>query len=427
MPGGHRRPDRIGLRRSDERDGHDLHRMTEVACLSLPYPSTVHVDTLRRGMALDLNVAIALALLVLGIVEALTTAPDAPSWPQAALTLAWSVPLVWRRRHPVPILALIVVLGPVLGELNGVGGVNSYVLAAVIASYTAGRELDAPASWWGPALILGINWSLFIVLGGLLSDFVFIALIYGGAWAVGQAIRAREIRVGELARTADELRRDQDRLALELAQERARIARELHDIVAHSISVVAIQTQAIRRRLGPDHAREIEELRALEETARGAMGELRRILGVLRADDGIVALEPQPGLADLPGLFDAARSAGMRISARVEPPPRGELPAGLELTVYRVIQEALTNARKHSPGAPASVTMAADAGTLTVLVENDAAGDGADVPMGPGHGLIGIRERVALYGGTVSTGPRPDGGFAVAVRLPLPPPETPAP
>jgi signal transduction histidine kinase len=375
---------------------------------------------MRRAQSLNVDAAIAVALLVLGVVEALTTAPNAPSWPQAALTVAWTVPLVWRRRHPVPILALIVVLGPVLGELNGVGGVNSYVLAAVLAAYTVGRELDAPRSWWGPALILGINWSLFVAVGGLLSDFVFIALIYVGAWAVGQAIRARELRVRDLARTAEELRRDQERVAREIAQERAQIARELHDIVAHSISVVAIQTQAIGRRLGPEHAREIEDLRALEDTARGAMTELRRMLGVLRADEGAPALEPQPGLAQLPRLFDAARAAGTRVVERVEPPP-GRLPAGLELTIYRVIQEALTNVRKHAPGSLASVTLAYGAGKVTIQVDDDGPGGPPGSVAGSGHGLIGMRERVMLYGGTMRAGARPAGGYSVAVELPVAP------
>lgn len=275
----------------------------------------------RRVLPVDVDVAVASALLLMGVVEAATTAPNAPSWGQAALTIAWTVPLIWRRRQPVPILALVVVLGPVLGELNAVGGVNSYVLAAVLAAYTVGRELGAPASWWGPGLILGINWSLFVVVDGQLSDFIFIALIYGGAWAVGQMIRTRDLRVGELARTAEDLRRKQEFLARELQQERARIARELHDIVAHNISVVAIHTQAVRRRLGPDHAREIADLRALEETARGAMDELRRMLGVLRADDGAASLEPQPGIAQLPRLLDEARAAGTRIVEHTAQPP----------------------------------------------------------------------------------------------------------
>ena len=379
--------------------------------------------TTRRVLPVDVDIALASALLVLGLVEAMTTAPNAPSWEQAALTVAWSVPLVWRRLAPVPILALVVVLGPLLGQINAVGGVNSYALAAVLAAYTVGRELDAPASWWGPGLILGINWSLFILVSGELSDFVFIALIYGGAWAVGQVIRTRDLQVGELARTAEELRREQEILARELQQERTRIARELHDIVAHSISVVAIQAQAIRRRLGPDHAREITDLRALEETARGAMEELRRMLGVLRTAEGAASLEPQPGIAQLSRLLDEARSAGTRIVEQVEQPPR-DLPAGLGLTVYRVVQEALTNVRKHAPGSVALVTIAYGPDDITVRVDNDgAAVRAADSSTGYGHGLIGMRERVALYSGSLTAEPRPDGGFAITVRLPLPRPE----
>ena len=419
------RVDRIGgarefrLRLSDDLPRPEVRRAADACGAAFPYASPVHWGTTRRALTVDVNVAAAVALLVLGVVEALTTAPNAPSWQQAALTFAWTVPLVWRRRYPVPILALIVVLGPVLGEINGVGGVNSYVLAAVIAAYTVGRELDAPASWWGPALILGINYSFYVAVGGLISDFVFIALIYVGPWAVGQAIRARDLRVDELAQTADQLRREQEDVARELAKERAQIARELHDIVAHSISVVAIQTQAVRRRLGPEHAREIEDLRALEETARGAMGELRRMLGVLRADDGAAALEPQPGLAQLPRLFDEARAAGTRVVERVDSGP-GPLPAGLDLTVYRVIQEALTNVRKHAPGSLASVSITYGARELKVQVDDDGPVGPAGGASSGGHGLIGMRERVALYGGTMSAGPRPDGGFSVTVTLPLP-------
>ena len=376
--------------------------------------------TTRRFLRVEVDVAIVVALLGLGLFEALVIAPNAPSWEQAALTVAWTVPLVWRRRHPVPVLALIAVLGPVLGEVNAVGGVNSYALAAVVAAYTVGRELDAPASWWGPGLILGINWPLFVLTGGLLSDFVFIALIYGGAWAVGQVIRTRDLRVGELARTADDLRREQEVLARELELERARIARELHDIIAHSISVVAIQTQVIRRRLGPEHAREIEDLRALEDTARGAMGELRRMLGVLRADERAPSLEPQPGLGQLSRLLDEARAAGTRVVEAIERPPR-DLPAGLELTVYRVIQEALTNVRRHAPGSAAHVTIAYGADDIAVGVQNDGpVVRMADVATGHGHGLLGMRERVSLYDGAMTAEPRAEGGFAVRVRLPIP-------
>jgi signal transduction histidine kinase len=372
----------------------------------------------HRAVRVDVDVALVSALLALGLFEAAFAAPDAPSWRQAGLTFAWSLPLLWRRRHPVPVLALVVVLGPVLGLVNPLGGVNSYVLAAVLVAYAVGRELDAPASWWGPSLILGINWTLFAVGGGQMSDFVFIALIYGGAWAVGQAIRVREQRVSELALTTERLREDQQAAAIELSRERARIARELHDIVAHSISVVAIQTQAIRRRLGPDNAREIEDLRALEETARGAMIELRRMLGVLRADDSVAALQPQPGIGQLPQLAAEARAAGTPVETRIDP-GLGALSEGVELAVYRVVQEALTNVRKHAPGAAASVSLERVVDELVLRIENDgSADDPHPVPRGGGHGLVGMRERVGLYGGVMTAGPRADGGYAVVVRLP---------
>lgn len=374
------------------------------------------------------DAAVAAGLLSLGLVEAATQAPAAPSFEQAALTFGWTVPLLWRRSRPVVVLAIVTLMGPTLGLVNTQGGVNSFVLSAVLAAYTVGRELDAPATWWGPGLVLGVNWSLYTVLERdvFLSDFVFTALIYGGAWAVGYAIRQRDVRVGELTRTTDELRQEQaERARRAVADERVRIARELHDIVAHSISVITIQSQAVRRRLRPDQTREIDDLRAIETTARRAMGEMRRMLGVLRAEGEPVALAPQPGLGELSRLVNDARLGGMAVTLEVQGDAPA-LPPGLGLTAYRVVQEALTNVRKHADGAPTRVRLSFADGALDVRVEDDGAtattGLAAD-----GHGLMGMRERVGLYGGTMTAGARETGGFTLQVRLPLPSPETAAP
>ena len=368
------------------------------------------------------DVTIAAALLALGLVEALGLADAAPVWPQALLTFGWTVPLLWRRRWPLVVLAVVIVMGPTLSLVNDQGGVMSFVLAAILAAYTVGRELEAPATWWGPGLTVGFGWVVFGATDGELSDFVFVALLYGGAWAVGYAIRRRDQQLGELTRETEDLRRlHAERELRAVEEERARIARELHDIVSHSISVITIQAQAVRRRLGPSQSNEIDTLRGIEMAARQAMAEMRRLLGVLRAPGDRGALAPQPGLDQLTELIAEARTAGIEVTLSVEGEPM-LLPPGVGLTSYRVVQEALTNVRKHTDALAAAVVLRYHPDSLEILVDDSGEGR-AGAPVGSlspsGHGLAGMRERVTLYGGSLSAGSRPEGGFRVHVSLPL--------
>jgi signal transduction histidine kinase len=374
------------------------------------------------------DAAIAVAILLLGLLEALAIAEAAPIWAQVPLTFVWAVPLIWRRRWPVAVLALVVVMGPTLGLVNTQGGVISFVLAAILAAYTVGRELDPPRTWWGPALTIGFNWVAFGAVGGELSDFVFVAILYGGAWAVGYTIRRRSLEVDELTRQADELLRDhteRERRAVE--QERARIARELHDIVAHSISVITIQAQTVRHQLGPANEEQIEALRGIETTARQAMAEMRRMLGVLRVQNDPLELTPQPGLEQVSRLITEARAAGIEVKVTTEG-RHTPVPAGISLTAYRVIQEALTNVRKHTGTSCAEVLVRYGADALEIQVDNDgperSRASIEDMRSGGGHGLAGMRERVRLFGGEFSAGPQRAGGFRVHVSLPLTSKET---
>jgi signal transduction histidine kinase len=266
-------------------------------------------------------------------------------------------------------------------------------------------------------LSVGFYWAVYAVTGGgHFSDYLFVALLYGLAWGTGYALRQRATRIGELDQEAHDLRQRQaEREQQAIAEERGRIARELHDIVSHSISVITIQAQALRRRLRADQTAEIDDLRDIEDTARQAMAEMRRLLGVLRAD-GPAALATQPGLEQLGRLVADTRAAGVDVDVRTEGDPVALAP-GLDLAAYRVVQEALTNCRKHALGASAIVVIRYDRDCVELQIEND----GGDVPVSAangGHGLIGMRERVALYGGTLEAGPRPGGGFAVRARLP---------
>jgi signal transduction histidine kinase len=233
---------------------------------------------------------------------------------------------------------------------------------------------------------------------------------------VGYALRQRTKRIVELHGQAEDLRRRQaEQEQRAIADERARIARELHDIVSHSISVITIQAQAVRRRLPPDQSTEISDLRDIEDTARQAMAEMRRLLGILRAE-GPVARAPQPGLGQLPRLLADTDAAGVAVDLRVEGEPR-PLPPGLDLAAYRIVQEALTNCRRHASGATATVVIRYSSESVELRIENDDSMAPA-VPGEGGHGLIGMRERVSLYGGTLIVGPRPGGGFCVYARLP---------
>lgn len=358
----------------------------------------------------------AAAILGLGLFEAFFATTVVRPWGQALFTLGWALPLLWRRRWPVPVLALVVPFGPALGLVNSEGGVTSYVLAVILAAFTVGRHRDPPATWWGPVLSIGFFYVGYVIIGGGLTDYVFTALLYGSAWGVGYALRQRATRIDDLHQEAEELRQLQaEREQRAIADERARIARELHDIVSHSISVITIQAQAVRRRLRPDQPCEVSDLHDIEDTARQAMAEMRRLLGVLRADS-CATLAPQPGLDQLPRLVADTRAAGVPVEVRTEG-DRVPLPPGLDLTAYRVIQEALTNCRKHAVGASAAVLIRYDRDCVELQIDNA----GTSVPDSlseGGHGLIGMRERVALYDGILEVGPSADGGFSVRAKLP---------
>lgn len=370
------------------------------------------------------DVAPAAGLLVLGLLEA-AFRPSSRHLPGlVALVFAYSVPLVWRRRWPLPVLLVVIACGPTLVQTTKAGGLISYVLAAMLAAYTAGRVCEPPRTWWGPAIILGVGWTYFAFFHGVLSDFFFIALLYGGAWLVGFVLHRRESHIAALRDEASMLRAEQAEQARHAVEaERARIARELHDIVSHSISVITIQAQALRLETPPERSGDAAELASIETTARQAMSEMRRLLGVLRADGADSPdLAPQPGLADLPALFQTHEATGRSASHAVTGTPT-PLPPGLDVTAYRVVQEALTNIRKHSQSRSAHVAVAYDSDRVTLTINDD--GPPRTDVIAAGHGLVGMRERVNLYGGSLTVGPTASGGWAVHAVLPLPCPATP--
>jgi signal transduction histidine kinase len=245
------------------------------------------------------------------------------------------------------------------------------------------------------------------------------------AWLAAENLRNRRARWAELHARAERLERDREAEARRaVTEERLRIARELHDVVAHSMSVIAVQSAVGNHVMDtqPDEAK--QALAAIEATSRSALTEMRRLLGVLRQDgEPAGSLAPAPGLTDLAPLIAQVRDAGLRVWVHVEG-QRGPVPPGVDLSAYRIIQEALTNVIKHSACSTASVTVCHAPGSLTLEITDHgpgaaAAGAQAATPS-PGHGIIGMRERVAVFGGEFAAGPRADGGFRVFARLPIP-------
>ena len=380
--------------------------------------------TLRRPSWGD--IALAAAVLVLGQSEVWLRDDVQPRPAAAVCELVLGAALAWRRVAPLTTVAVVAVAGTV-EALAGVplqSPLNP-IIASVIAAYSLFVHATAHRAVAGGGLLLAAVATQSASQHQELGSFAWATVLMAGVAAVGWTVRSRTERVGHLEQEALDLaraREEQEREAV--AHERARIARELHDVVSHSISVIAIQTQAVQRRLGPGHEKEVEDLRAVESTARQAMVEMRRLLGVLRADGESLPLAPQPGLAQLPALVDRATKAGLHVEVSTTGTPT-PLPAGLDLTAYRVVQEALTNTLKHASARTASVALGYTPGELRLTVEDDGSGsrDGAAAAPspGPGHGLIGMAERVGFYGGRLATGPLDGRGFRVDVRLPIEP------
>lgn len=324
--------------------------------------------------------------------------------------------ITWRRAFPLSVAAVVVAGAIVLGTN---GGELSVVFGLLVMAFTVGAETEGPRSWLGMAGLLG-----FFVLALVVDNSAVIPGDLGAGvvmvmlpWVAGRTLRERATRLAEAMSRAE--RFEQEKLheaEAATARERTRLARELHDVVSHSISVIAIQAQAVRRRLGPDHPREVADLAAVESAARDAMAEMRRLFGVLREEGEEAALSPQPGLAELDRLLGRVRDAGLEVDldTRGEPVP---LSPGLDLAAYRIVQEAVTNVLRHSGATRLQVRLAYEPGELQVTVADD--GRGLDGTTPGGHGLRGIRERAELYGGSLDVGRGDGGGARVHARLPI--------
>jgi signal transduction histidine kinase len=345
------------------------------------------------------------------------------------LSSAMVVPLAWRRSRPVRAAAVIVLACLVqwsLGLEPMAGLVAVPIIIYAVAAY-------GPAWASRTVLLLGLlggvmltsrNFSGTAETGvlGLTISAVYTVLIWMlvlFSWTLGDLTRVRRLQLQTLSDRARRLETEQQQeRSLAAADERAHIAREMHDIVAHSLSVIITQADGARYAAAADPAIATETLATVASTARGSLAEMRRLLGVLRQEDG-ASTRPLPGLADVDDLLLGFRAAGMQLTFEQEAAPRRMLPPGAELTAYRVLQEALTNVLKHAgPQATAGVNLRWLPRGMQMDVHDDGRGPAADSTDGGGNGLRGMQERIGLYDGSLTAGPAAGGGFHVSAFLP---------
>lgn len=345
----------------------------------------------------------------------------------APLLVLQTLPIAWRRRKPIRILWITgasITLYSLLGYPETMGYLGVLVAFYTVAAYEPRRRATIAAIVTAIGVL--ISFVCYATFGSMSDWPTALSQTYlacGLAWVIGDNLRVRRAYTAELEERAIELEREREEKADQaVAQERARIARELHDVVAHHVSVMVVQAAGARRVIEKDPALARDALEAVEQAGRTALDEMRRMLEVLRADEAGVG--PQPGLADLDRLVAQVRETGLPVELAFEGMDR-PLPAGMDLAAYRIVQEALTNTVKHAGKATARVTVRHEPEALDIEVTDDGRGAAAPLLAGAvegGHGLIGMRERVALYDGVLETGPVFPGGYRVHARFPLEPP-----
>ncbi len=325
------------------------------------------------------------------------------------------LPLLARRRYPLAVLALTTAATIVLIE-----AVGSYPPVAVgVALYTVAEVCDRRRSLKASAIALAaLALPLWHSIGWWHPlPFVGRLIWFGVAWLIGDSVGTRRRYVRELEDKAERLEREREaEAARAVAEEQARIARELHDLIAHNVSVMVVQAAAGRDVFESRPERALEALRAVEATGRGALAELRRLLGAIRNGDQ-PDYAPQPGLDRLDELIAQMRATGLHVELAVEG-ERQPLPTAIELAAFRIVQEALTNTLKHAHATRVEIVVRHGDAALDVEIRDDGRAGGSN-GTAAGHGLIGMRERVNVFGGSLAAGPAPGGGFSVAARLPL--------
>jgi signal transduction histidine kinase len=384
------------------------------------------LGSLARGYGLDVLIVLAAieAAVEIALIDDPLDAPRTPSWFAAPAIALIVLVLLARHRFPFAAPATFWVLGSALSVLDGRLIVLAFgVFAAGLGgAFLLGKLPDEVRPRIGLAIVVsGAATVIYHNPHHTSGELIIVPALFAVTWLAGFALRARAAEARAAERRAALAERERESAArIAVAEERARITRELHDIVAHAVSVMVLQVGAVRHRLPPTLAEDREALRGVERAGRAALTEMRHLLGALHDEGQDVDLAPQPSLASLDALVDKVRHAGLPVRLRVESGVEGDtapLPRAIELSAYRIVQEGLTNALKHANASHAEVTVRHRADRLEVDVVDD--GTGAGPGDGLGRGLVGIRERVKIYGGELTARTGPGGGFVLSASLPL--------
>lgn len=374
----------------------------------------------RYGFDLLVVVAALESALEIAFRHDASRAPRTTHWFAVPAVAVGVLLLLGRRRFPFAAPATFWLLAAAVTFVDGrlVVFTSGVYVAGMAGALLLGSLRDAQQERLGLAIVLG--GAAIVVYNDpnhSPGELVFIPILFTIGWIVGFALRERAAQAEAADARASQAEREREVAArIAVAEERARIARELHDIVAHAVSVMVLQVGAVRHKLPDERTEDRDALKDVERVGRTALTEMRRLLGAMRDDGDDLELTPQPGLGSLEPLLEEVRRAGLPVQLHVEGEPV-PLPRALDLSAYRIVQEGLTNALKHAHAGRADVVVRYGSDELQIDVRDD--GRGASTSDGLGHGLVGIRERVKLYGGEMSTGSANGGGFVLSARLPL--------
>jgi signal transduction histidine kinase len=380
------------------------------------------LGNLVRAYGFDLLIVVLAIAAMLQLVfrEDAEGAPSTTLWFCVPVAALMALPLVARRKFPFAAAAAFWLIAVAVSFVDGrlVPFLFTIFVVGMAASFLLGSLRDARDAWMGLVIVLG---GAAIVLYNLpthsIGQLVFYPLLFGVCWLAGFALheRAEQAEAAEARATQAEREREVG-ARIAVAEERARIARELHDVVAHAVSVMVLQAGAVRHKLPVELAEDKDALRHVEQTGRSALAEMRRLLGAMRSNGDGVDLAPQPGVDGLDALLDEVGRAGLPVDLHVDG-DRFPLPRAIDLSAYRIVQEGLTNALKHAQATRADVTLGYAPEELRIEVRDD--GRGTSTSDGRGHGLVGVRERVKIYGGEMTASAAPEGGFVLSARLPI--------
>jgi signal transduction histidine kinase len=380
------------------------------------------IADVARSYWLDMLVGLltATAVVELVLTQGQPEAPTTTLWFLIPAVALLALPTLVRRRYPFGAAAVFWLLGASLSFVDGelFASIESLFLLGVAISFLLGTLPDPVQARIGLAIVIGsAAVVVFNIPENTAAEVIFVPLVFGSCWLAGYLVRERAERAAAAEVRASLAEREREVAArIAVAEERARIARELHDIVAHAVSVMVLQVGAVRHHLPDELEADSEALRGVERTGRTALAEMRRLLGAMRREEDGVELAPQPGLDGLDALLEEVGRAGLPVQLNVGG-ERVPLSRAVDLSAYRIVQEGLTNVLKHAGATRADVTLRYEPDELEIEVRDD--GRGPATTDGLGHGLVGVRERVKIYGGEMSADAAPEGGFVLRARLPL--------